>query len=197
MTPIDRGEQSTVSTNHRLAIVVMVSAGLLSCGTSPPLARDGPGGRQAYFHASAINGGCQAEHMTSASGQFSKAFATGRPPESASLRVKSVVLTVAIRLSALPPIADDRLRFRTALQHGPTAATRIRGPPIRRAQFQGGSAQTPERHDNLRDSRCTRPEHVRRSGIRFADKDMRQHKNLRRFPVILDHRVIQISPEAL
>jgi hypothetical protein len=27
----------------------------------------------------------------------------------------------------------------------------------------------------------------RRSGIRFADKDMRQHKNLRRFPVISDH----------
>jgi hypothetical protein len=38
MMAIDRGEQSTVSTNHRLAIVVMVSAGLLSCGTSPPLA---------------------------------------------------------------------------------------------------------------------------------------------------------------
>jgi hypothetical protein len=33
----------------------------------------------------------------------------------------------------------------------------------------------------------------RRSGIRFADKDMRQHENLRRFPVILDHRVIQIQ----
>jgi hypothetical protein len=27
----------------------------------------------------------------------------------------------------------------------------------------------------------------RRSGNRFADKDMRQHENLRRFPVILDH----------
>jgi hypothetical protein len=27
----------------------------------------------------------------------------------------------------------------------------------------------------------------RRSGIRFADKDMRQHENLRRFPVILVH----------
>jgi hypothetical protein len=27
-----------------------------------------------------------------------------------------------------------------------------------------------------------------RSGIRFADKDMRQHENLRRFPVILDHQ---------
>jgi hypothetical protein len=34
----------------------------------------------------------------------------------------------------------------------------------------------------------------RRSGIRFADKDMRQHKNLRRFPVILDYRVIQYEP---
>jgi hypothetical protein len=37
MMPIDRGERSTVSTNHRLAIVVMVSAGLLSCGTSPSI----------------------------------------------------------------------------------------------------------------------------------------------------------------
>jgi hypothetical protein len=37
----------------------------------------------------------------------------------------------------------------------------------------------------------------RRSGIRFADKDMRQHKNLRRFPVILDHSVIQYDREAL
>jgi hypothetical protein len=27
-----------------------------------------------------------------------------------------------------------------------------------------------------------------RGGIRFADKDMRQHKNLQRFPVVLDHR---------
>jgi hypothetical protein len=82
MTPIDRGEQSTVSTNHRLAIVVMVSAGLLSCGTSPPLARDGPGGLLAYFHAGAMDGGCQAEHMTSASGhpqiQSISSTATGR-----------------------------------------------------------------------------------------------------------------------
>jgi hypothetical protein len=30
----------------------------------------------------------------------------------------------------------------------------------------------------------------RRSGIRFADKDMRQHENLRRVPAIL----VQISP---
>jgi hypothetical protein len=37
----------------------------------------------------------------------------------------------------------------------------------------------------------------RRSGIRFADKDMRQHKNLQRFPVILDHSVIQYDREAL
>jgi hypothetical protein len=36
----------------------------------------------------------------------------------------------------------------------------------------------------------------RRSGIRFADKDMRQHENLRRFPVILDHAVIQYDREA-
>jgi hypothetical protein len=27
----------------------------------------------------------------------------------------------------------------------------------------------------------------RRSGIRFADKDMRQHKNLQRIPFISDH----------
>jgi hypothetical protein len=27
----------------------------------------------------------------------------------------------------------------------------------------------------------------RRSGIRFADKDMRQQENLRRIPFILDH----------
>jgi hypothetical protein len=37
----------------------------------------------------------------------------------------------------------------------------------------------------------------RRSGIRFADKDMRQYENLRRFPVILDHQVIQYHREAL
>ena len=43
----------------------------------------------------------------------------------------------------------------------------------------------------------------RRSGIRFADKDMRQTKNLRRFPVILVHSanldrgVTQYDREAL
>jgi hypothetical protein len=39
--------------------------------------------------------------------------------------------------------------------------------------------------------------HVPAKWIRFADKDMRQHENLRRFPVILDHRVIQYDREAL
>jgi hypothetical protein len=33
--------------------------------------------------------------------------------------------------------------------------------------------------------------------IQFADKGMRQHENLRRFPVILDHLVIQYDREAL
>jgi hypothetical protein len=37
----------------------------------------------------------------------------------------------------------------------------------------------------------------RRSGIRFADKDMRQHKNLWRFFMILDHSVIQYHKETL
>jgi hypothetical protein len=37
----------------------------------------------------------------------------------------------------------------------------------------------------------------RRSGIRFADKDMRQHKNLPRFPFILDDWLIQYDREAL
>jgi hypothetical protein len=37
----------------------------------------------------------------------------------------------------------------------------------------------------------------RRSGIRFADKDMRQHKNLQRIPMILDHLVIQYHRDAL
>jgi hypothetical protein len=32
---------------------------------------------------------------------------------------------------------------------------------------------------------------------RFADKDMRQLRNLRRFPFILDHRVIQYERETL
>jgi hypothetical protein len=36
----------------------------------------------------------------------------------------------------------------------------------------------------------------RRSGIRFADEDVRQHKNLRRFPVISDHLVIRYDREA-
>jgi len=36
----------------------------------------------------------------------------------------------------------------------------------------------------------------RRSGIRFADKDMRQHWNLQAFPFILDHRVIQYERES-
>jgi hypothetical protein len=36
-----------------------------------------------------------------------------------------------------------------------------------------------------------------RGGIRFADKDMRQHEKLRRFAVILDRRVIQDHGEAL
>jgi hypothetical protein len=38
---------------------------------------------------------------------------------------------------------------------------------------------------------------ARRSGIQFADKDLRQHENLRRFPVILDYSVIQYDREAL
>jgi hypothetical protein len=37
----------------------------------------------------------------------------------------------------------------------------------------------------------------RRSGIRFADKDMRNTRIYRRFPVILDHSVIQYDREAL
>jgi hypothetical protein len=39
--------------------------------------------------------------------------------------------------------------------------------------------------------------HVPAKWVRFADKDMRQHENLRRFPVILDHSVIQYDREAL
>jgi hypothetical protein len=39
--------------------------------------------------------------------------------------------------------------------------------------------------------------HVPAKWIRFADKDMRQHENLKRFPVILDHSVIQYDREAL
>jgi glutathione S-transferase len=39
--------------------------------------------------------------------------------------------------------------------------------------------------------------HVPAKWIRFADKDMRQHKNLRRFPVISDHRVIRYDRKAL
>jgi hypothetical protein len=39
--------------------------------------------------------------------------------------------------------------------------------------------------------------HVPAKWIRFADKDMRQHENLRRFPVILDHSVIQYDRKAL
>jgi hypothetical protein len=34
-----------------------------------------------------------------------------------------------------------------------------------------------------------------RSGIRFADKDMRQQLNLLRFPFIWDHRVIPYERE--
>jgi hypothetical protein len=37
----------------------------------------------------------------------------------------------------------------------------------------------------------------RRSGIRFADKDMRQLWNLRRFPFIWDHRVFPYERETL
>jgi hypothetical protein len=36
----------------------------------------------------------------------------------------------------------------------------------------------------------------RRSGIRFAEKDMRQHENPGRFPVILDYWVIHYDREA-
>jgi hypothetical protein len=39
--------------------------------------------------------------------------------------------------------------------------------------------------------------HVPAKWIRFAGKDMRQHKNLRRFPVISDHRVIRYDRKAL
>jgi hypothetical protein len=38
--------------------------------------------------------------------------------------------------------------------------------------------------------------HVAAKWVRFADKDMRQHENLRRFPLILDHWVIQYEREA-
>jgi hypothetical protein len=52
--PIDRGERSIVSTNHRLAIVVMASAEFTSCGTSHPSARDEPRGLLAYFLTVAV-----------------------------------------------------------------------------------------------------------------------------------------------
>jgi hypothetical protein len=39
--------------------------------------------------------------------------------------------------------------------------------------------------------------HVPAKWIRFADKDMRQHENLRRFPVILHHSMIQYDRKAL
>jgi hypothetical protein len=39
--------------------------------------------------------------------------------------------------------------------------------------------------------------HVPAKWIRFADKDMRKRENLRRFPVVLDHRVIQYDRQAL
>jgi hypothetical protein len=38
--------------------------------------------------------------------------------------------------------------------------------------------------------------HVPAKWIRFADKDMRQHKNLRRFPLISDHRMIRYEWKA-
>jgi hypothetical protein len=44
---------------------------------------------------------------------------------------------------------------------------------------------------------CFKQAHVPAKWIRFADKDMRQHQNLRRFPVILDHQVIQYDRKAL
>jgi hypothetical protein len=47
----------------------------------------------------------------------------------------------------------------------------------------------------LRDKRASAA-HVPAKWIRFADKDMRQHENLPRFPVILDHPVIQYDREA-
>jgi hypothetical protein len=37
----------------------------------------------------------------------------------------------------------------------------------------------------------------RQSGIHFTDKDMHRHENLRPFPVVLDHCVIQYDREAL
>jgi hypothetical protein len=37
----------------------------------------------------------------------------------------------------------------------------------------------------------------RRSGIRFADQDMRQLEKLRRFPFISDHSVIPYERETL
>jgi uncharacterized membrane-anchored protein len=39
----------------------------------------------------------------------------------------------------------------------------------------------------VNDSTIVGPAHVPAKWVRFADKDMRQHKNLWRFPIILDH----------
>jgi hypothetical protein len=45
-------------------------------------------------------------------------------------------------------------------------------------------------------SRRSMPSGLTRGWIRFADKDMRQHENRRRFLIILDHGVIQYDQEA-
>ena len=120
--PIDRGEQSTVSTDHRLAIVVMASAGLTSYGR--PLAWDGATRTASYFHAGAMNGGCQAKHVTSASGQTAtwlrRPGVAAAPPQPDIRRADKKGLDLADRITEAMRTGVGGSRKKTRLELAPT-----------------------------------------------------------------------------
>jgi hypothetical protein len=94
-------------------------------------------------------------------------------------------------------VADERLR--RALQRVADATSGAAAE--RRIKLGLATTPNPSRRYLILDSEEISRFHdqriSRRSGIRFADKDMRQHWNLRRFPFIWDHRVIPYERKTL
>jgi HAD superfamily hydrolase (TIGR01509 family) len=101
--------------------------------------------------------------------------------------------TAAVNLAALgvdpdktPVVTRDQVKYAKPDPDLFLAAANRLGAPIERAVVVGDSIW-----DMLAATRCRALAHVPAKWIRFADKDMRQRENLRRIPILPDHRVIR------
>jgi hypothetical protein len=66
-----------------------------------------------------------------------------------------------------------------------------------RGKWHGGQQRSPNALARPTRNSRARLAHVPAKWIRFADKDIRQHENLRRVPLIWDHRVIAYERKTL